>query len=253
MSKNVLDAVIDVKTLKLKITCYLSATILVLTGPFKLHKECEYLNDKNNIVTTTADKTYPTSSKSTVNSIMNETTVVQDDSNIAEKEVSMEEKVNYILEHYDLTLEQFEVIVAVVLAESKGAGTCYEDAYAVISTIYNRTLSKKWNDTVEQCMGDGTGSNLYYQVITPGQFSTYADEKYLEFLGVTNGNGYQAIIDLLYTEQPVHSFLSFRASDQKADNRTQFISGGNWYFSELETEDRIDGCVKCLEYNNYNR
>ena len=51
------------------------------------------------------------------------------------------DKVDIILDKYHLSTSEFKVLVGVVLSE---ADDTYEDAYAVINTIYNRTHSKNW-------------------------------------------------------------------------------------------------------------
>ncbi len=111
-----------------------------------------------------------------------------------------DEKIAWILEHYNLTMDQFKVVVGVTLAEAQGKS--YEDAYAVINTIYNRTICSRWVNSVEKYQGQGLGTSLYNQVIQPGQFSVYfyGDRPYRYYLNVTPEEepGMQAVIDFLY-------------------------------------------------------
>ena len=154
-------------------------------------------------------------------------------------EIDLQEKEQIILEKYQLTKEQFDTITACVLAEAKS--NSYEDTYAVINTIYNRTKSWTWKNYVDSIMGENTGSHLYYQCICPGQFVVYESGQYQKFLAIDKENSlqYQAIIDFLYTEEPMHQFLSFRSAENDTEERTQFVEDGNCYFNELTEEDRI--------------
>ncbi len=160
------------------------------------------------------------------------------------KEPDNEEKKEAVLSEYNLTSEQFDVLASCVLAESKAE--CYQDAYAVINTMYNRTISNNWINYVNNIMEGQNGSSIYYQCICPGQFVVYQSKAYLEFLNQdrTALPGYQAIIDFLYTKNSMHDFLSFRSSSAKAPGRTQFVKGGNWYFNNLTSADRVETAPK---------
>lgn len=149
---------------------------------------------------------------------------------------TIDNKKEMILEKYNLTNEQFKVLVGVVLSE---ADHTYEDAYAVINTIYNRTHSKNWVKTVNNRFGKDKGTNLYYQAIAPGQFTVYASGSYKKRMNITSGEGYKAIIDFLYTEKVMHNFLSFRAHHVKVSNSTTFSENGNKYFGLIKEENRI--------------
>lgn len=151
------------------------------------------------------------------------------------------EKEQYILECFNLTQEEFNVVCAIVMAEAKYQS--YEDAYSVINTMYNRTISKKWNRWVSSWRNDETGEigrSLYIQATQSGQFVVYESGRYEKYLGAKEGEAYQAIIDFLYTLEIKHNFLCFRSAKTEVEGSTQFVEGGNNYFDELTDDDRIE-------------
>lgn len=151
--------------------------------------------------------------------------------------ITTEDKINYILDNYNLTNEQFKVVVAIVLSEAEG--NSYEDAYAVINTIYNRTHSKNWVRSVNKYFGQGKGNSLYYQAISPNQFTVYRSGAYKKHLNNTKSVGYQAIIDFLYTEKVMHNYLSFRSHSIKVSGSETFSTKGNNYFNVMKEENRV--------------
>lgn len=151
--------------------------------------------------------------------------------------LTKEEKIKYILDKYNLTEYQFKVICGVVLSEAES--NSYEDAYAVINTIYNRTHSKNWIRSVNNTYGNNSGNNLYYQVIAPNQFSVYESGTYKNNINNTNSIGYNAIIDFLYTENIMHNYLSFRSNSIKVKDSETFSENGNNYFNVIKEENRI--------------
>jgi len=151
-------------------------------------------------------------------------------------ELSNKEKVAYILEEYNLSQEQFDVLCAIVISEAWVDS--YEDAYAVINTIYNRTISKKWVDWIDKNVGENTGVNLYYQATFPDQFVVYQDGVYKRNMGRNDGPAYDAIIDFLMTKELKHDYLAFRANYCDVEG-FKFDEKGNIYFDVLEEEDRI--------------
>jgi len=155
----------------------------------------------------------------------------------SEKELTNEEKLGVILETYGLTEEEFNIVCAICMTESKP--NSYVDTYCVINTMYNRTISKLWHIDMEKIYGEGAGYSLFYQAIAPTQFVVYEDGKYLQYLGVKEGPCYQAVIDFLYTKNIKHDFLSFRSSNTEVEGGVQFVPGGNKYFNPLQLEDRI--------------
>ncbi len=261
MNKKNFTIEMNMKSLKLKLTCYISIILLVLMSKNHLDDKVDIGMVTNNAVHKLMDRLdfgtlqYSLGDIKLQEKISNRlmhiiASLLEHDYS---KEISNDEKLNIILEKYGLTYEQFEVVTACTIAEAKGEGTCYIDAYAVINTIYNRCLSEKWINEVDNYMGEGTGMNLYYQVVMPGQFSPIASEKYINYLGINEGEGYQAIIDFLYSEEPLHTQLSFNCYGQEEEGKIQYVDGGNWYYNELEEDEKLDlnESAKYLEYVNY--
>lgn len=151
--------------------------------------------------------------------------------------ISNELKLDYILKNYNLTMEEFKVLCGIVLSEAEG--NSYEDAYAVINTIYNRTHAKNWVRSVNGHFGNGKGNSLYYQSISPGQFTVYKSGSYLRHINETNSVGYKAILDFLYSENIMHNYLSFRSHSIKVSGSVSYSNKGNNYFSELVSENRV--------------
>jgi len=151
--------------------------------------------------------------------------------------ITKEDKIDYILEQYNLTEYQFKVLCGVVLSEAQA--NSYEDAYAVINTIYNRTQSKSWVKFINNRYGKDRGKSLYYQVIAPSQFTVYQSGRYKKNMNITTSPGYEAIIDFLYTEDLIHNYLSFRSHNIKIKNSESFSNKGNNYFNILKDENRI--------------
>ena len=150
--------------------------------------------------------------------------------------ITDKDKVSYILKNYNLTKDEFNVLCAIVLSE---AANTYEDAYAVINTIYNRTHAKNWVRSVDGKFGKEKGKNLYYQAISPGQFTVYSSGSYKRHLNDTKKVGYTAILDFLYTEEIMHSYLSFRSHSIKVNGSESFSKNGNNYFNTLTEKNRV--------------
>ena len=91
---------------------------------------------------------------------------------VSKKELTYKEKKNIILKKYNLSENMYQVLASIVASESKA--NSYNDAYAVINTIYNRTMSKRWVNHINNTYGSGKGDNLYYQAIAPNQFTVYS-------------------------------------------------------------------------------
>lgn len=120
--------------------------------------------------------------------------------------ISNEEKIAQILEYWDLTMEQFNIIKATCRHEG---GPKYFDGFTIINNVYNRTISKRWSPNENQ-------RNLFYQITRSGQYNSYLKGYYKQFLDLTPEEcpAVQAVIDFLYVatlEKPVimHNYLSF--------------------------------------------
>ena len=160
----------------------------------------------------------------------NEKIVVKRKCKKCHHELSIKEKKKVILEQYKLTEDMYQIIASVVASESKA--NSYDDAYAVINTIYNRTLSKRWVNHINNIYGSGKGKNLYYQTIAPNQFTVYSSGSYKKYINNIPKTVEEAVINLLYTEESLHNYLSFRSSSYKGANTVQYEKGGNKYFNE---------------------
>lgn len=157
-----------------------------------------------------------------------------------EIELTNEEKLEIILEMYGITEKQFNEIVATVIGEA--APDSYEDAYAVINVLYNRLRSYKWHNSVDNLRGPDGGYNIYYQLIQTGQFEIYYNGAYKLYLNedMYYTPGYQAVIDMLYSQVVMHNYLNFTSKNGKREGKEQFVDGGNLYYSSLKEEDIID-------------
>ena len=180
------------------------------------------------------DNTIPTETKET-------TSPQKEEQNDILMEPSNEEKEEYILHRYNLTQDEFDVVAAIAMAEAKY--NSYEDTYNVINTIYNRTISKKWNKWVSSWRNDETGEigrSLFIQATQSSQFIVYENKRFEQYLGVKEGEPYQAIIDFLYTETSNHNYLCFRSASTNVEGANQLVEDGNKYFDELTEEDRLE-------------
>lgn len=149
-----------------------------------------------------------------------------------------EEKKLDILKRYNLTDYQFKVLCGIVLSEAEF--NSYDDAYAVINTIYNRTISKNWIRSVDNKFGSGKGMNLYYQAISPNQFTVYQSGSYQKYMNATDNLGYDAIIDFLYSGNIKHNYLSFRSHSIKVNGSVSYSANGNNYFNEIKEGNRVE-------------
>ncbi len=148
------------------------------------------------------------------------------------RELTWDEKIEIILDKFELSREQLDVCCAIACAEANGEGMNYEEAVNVICTAYNRIISAAWVNSL--------GDNLYGQMTAPGQFVVYENGNYLRFLGRIDLVGYQAVIDFLSNQCELkgHNYLSFRSNDSNIDGE-ELVKGGNLYFNELSDEDRL--------------
>ena len=148
-----------------------------------------------------------------------------------------EEKINVILERENITREQLDVIIATVKGEA--AADSYEDAYAVINTFYNRTISKTWINEMIRAIGEDIRDNIYAQLTLDNQSEVYTNGTYQKYLGTTEGPIFDAVIDFLYTLERKHDYLCFYASFGNISDSVQFVENGNWYYSKMLEDDIV--------------
>ena len=125
---------------------------------------------------------------------------------------------------YDLTDQEFDVVVAVVAGEFDKT---IDDALGVMSVILNRCDSAQWNKWF--------GNSPYTQVIGTGQFEVYFAGMYLDYM--PGGKYYdkkkynmakQAVLDGLNGIRN-NEYLGFRASWVTGYSDKYIVSGGNRY------------------------
>ena len=125
---------------------------------------------------------------------------------------------------YDLTDDEFNVVVAVVAGEFDKT---IDDALGVMSVILNRCDSPKWSNWA--------GSNPYSQVIMKGQFEVYFAGIYKNYM--PGGKYYekskynlakQAVLDGLNGIRN-NEYLGFRASWVTGYSNKYIVVGGNRY------------------------
>ncbi|MEG2285869.1 MAG: G5 domain-containing protein [Eubacterium sp.] len=104
----------------------------------------------------------------------------------------------------------FDLICAIVAHEG---GTSYEGALGVISCVMNRVDS-------------GFGSSAIDVLTAPGQFSSYLDGYYTQYLGNTPSSVQQAVRDCMEGGVRSHSYTSFRSYETSGS----VCIAGNWYF-----------------------
>lgn len=153
----------------------------------------------------------------------------KEDDDSLDLNVSNEEKINWILNYWHLTMEEFNILKATCRHEG---GDAYIEGYSVINNVFNRTNSRKWAPNENQ-------RNLYNQIIRPSQYSSYLNNYYLQYLDLTpeESPAVQAIIDFLYQEKPIimHSYRNFHATDDPGT----FTYRGDYFYNEMPIEDYL--------------
>ena len=119
--------------------------------------------------------------------------------------------------------ESFDMFMAVVAAESNGNR---HDSLAVASSILNRCESPNWIEEINKLGKDGT--NPIDHITAPGQYQTYEEGKYLEYL---NGNVpvqvYDACYSAWYNGIRNNDYCSFRSNDTVTYSNKIIVEGGN--------------------------
>ncbi len=111
--------------------------------------------------------------------------------------------------------DDFDTICAIVAHEG---GTSYEGALAVISCVMNRADTGAWG-----------GTTALSVLTAPGQFASYLDGYYSQYMGADIPEVRQAVTDCMVGGKRSHHYLSFRSYETSG---SQQIAGGNWYFNE---------------------
>lgn len=166
---------------------------------------------------------------------------------------STEEKMLITMIRDNISYDELDSVCAGCVSEAYSCGECYDDAYAVASTILNRIHDTGYVGNY--------GTNPYNQFIAPDQFSVYASKDYLNYLGCRDLPAYKAAVDALYSRESMHRYLEFRASWVDVPySHESFVEGGNQflvkqkdsrYLPDEEIEiDREEIMSLVLEYPN---
>ena len=174
---------------------------------------------------------------------------LESDAFVVEEPVEID-KFSAVMDEYNLTYEQLDLVIAGCVAEACVEGNNYDDAYAVANTLYNRINSITWVDYISSIMGSERGYSLYYQFIAPGQFEVYETGAYKKYLDQKDLIGYQAVIDMFYSKVVMNNYLSFRSNNTNLSiSYETFASNGNKYFNTLTVADNIENKL-ILSKNN---
>lgn len=155
-------------------------------------------------------------------------------------ELSYPEKMQVIMEREKLTYDELDECIAGMVKESCEDGNNYGECYRTMSTLFNRKHSISMVNYVSGLKEGADGSSLICQFEAKNQFAVYAHRSYVKYLGRIDLKGYQACIDMLYSGIPCHNYLQFNDVPPKDDKPyEQFITNGNYYYTELKENDRI--------------
>ncbi len=130
------------------------------------------------------------------------------------------------------TYEQLDYMFAGIVGEATGSGQCYDDAYAVASTLINRSHTLWYVNRY--------GHNFYDIFMAPGQYEIEVSGNYLKYLGAIDLEGYHAAIDAFYTRESMHDYLQFRADwvDLNCHYET-FAPGGNKFLDKMKEYEYV--------------
>lgn len=146
---------------------------------------------------------------------------------LMEDEISYQVKFLTIMIREGNTYAEIDKMCAGVCGEAYGGGHCYDDAYAVASTLVNRTHKDSYVTKY--------GYNLYSQFCAPGQYEVDISGNYKQYLGRIDLEGYQAAIDAFYTREAMHNYLEFRANWYEMDYKYEtFVTGGNKFIIKMK-------------------
>lgn len=148
------------------------------------------------------------------------------------EERTYEEKMLITMIRDGILYDELDAVCAGCVSEAFGSGECYDDAYAVASTIINRTHDASYVANY--------GTNPYNQFVAPRQFSVYKSKDYLNYLGCIDLPGYQGAIDAFYTRESWHNRLEFRGNwvDLTCEYLI-FVDGGNKYIVKMKDSSYV--------------
>lgn len=146
------------------------------------------------------------------------------------------EKKAYIIEHYGISEEELNEVIAGCAAEGC---VSYDDIYWVANTIFNRITNPYYTNK---------GINPYLQFIAPGQFSVYSSGSYLAYISPTDWDhlykkaiAEQAVTDMLYLgyNGVQHNYIEFRSWSVTDFSNNYVVAGGNRYGVFMSDDKRV--------------
>lgn len=158
------------------------------------------------------------------------------------KNIPNEFKYEYILDNLCFTPDEFSVFCAVIHNEAKPGENRYVDAFAGVTSVFNRHINVVKSGYVKSWMALEGPVSLYQHITAPNQYSPYGDESYLEDLNITDDEAYQACLDALFVmnviPERMHPYMDFVANRLKhtKPNGVQFVENGDCFSNPL-TED----------------
>lgn len=163
---------------------------------------------------------------------------------LKESDPTLEEKIDYILNEFELTWDQFITIAAVVRQE---AGPSYDEGYNVISNIFLRTIDGGYAKylTPAKC--------FFAQTTRDGQYVAYGKRHYVKHLSyIEDTDTYLAVIDFFCSAdengqlKPSHDYLYFGAYGTTGREDAVRLSGANEYFNEAWRAKKLSYSIKPL-------
>lgn len=117
---------------------------------------------------------------------------------------------------YELSSEDFDLVVAIVSAEYEKSR---DDALAVISVILNRCDSPRWSNWA--------GKTPREQVTKPNQFEVYTIKSYLKYM--PDGSQYNTQHRVLATEAVTDALNGIRNNKYESFRSWTYITNGDYY------------------------
>ncbi len=173
------------------------------------------------------------------------------------KEVTIEDMIDYTLIKFDLTREEYDILVAGIISEGKGGkedADRINEALNVASALYNRCKDSRWCDYVRNIMGIKGKVGLFEHFTAKSQFDVWTYGTYTKNINCTSGPLYESIVKFLYYVdnidkdrqssiygKPRHNYCSFCTStlDRRSHNPVILVKGGNQYYDPIRPEENI--------------